>query len=145
MSTVTAERLLPAPPDRVFELIADIERSPEVNEDVVAVRFLTDGKRGAGTRFVETRRMGRRSQEFELEITEYDAERGHLRTVCDAGGITWDTVMTVTPAEGGAVLRFEMRATGHSLGKRLMARLLAPLFRRGMRKHLEKLERHCRR
>lgn len=140
MKPISAERALPAPPERVFETIADIERAPEVNPDVVRVRFLTAQTRGAGTRFVETRRMGKKTREFELAITEYDAARCHLRTVCEADGVTWDTVMTARPTATGSVLRLEMNARAHSPGRRLMVRLLAPLFRRGMRGHLARLE-----
>ena len=145
MSTVTVEQSINAPHHVVFDAISNIQRQPEINPDVVAVEFLGAQTVGAGTRFRETRRMGRKTRDFDLEITEFAAERGHMRTVCDFDGVTWDTTMTVTPAEGGSLLRMTMHARAHSFGKRLMMRVFAPFFRRGMAGHMKRLEGWCQR
>lgn len=143
MSTVTVERHIPAPRAVVFDAIANIERQPEINPDVVRVEFLGALTVGAGTRFRETRRMGNKTRDFDLEITEYAADAGHLRTVCEADGVTWDTTMTVEEAEGGCVLRMTMNARAHSFGRRLMVGLFAPFFRRGISGHMKRLEAWC--
>lgn len=143
MTTVTVERHIAAPEAVVFAAIANFEALPESNPDVLGVEFLTDSRSGVGTRFRETRRVGRRTRAFELEVSEFGP--GHLRTVCDTDGITWDTTMTVQPAADGSVLRMVMHARGHSRGKRAFAWLFAPLFRRGIEGHLVRLQGYCER
>lgn len=143
MSMITVERHIAAPDAIVFDAIANFETLPESNPDVLGVEFLTEARSGVGTRFRETRRVGRKTQAFELEITEYAP--GRLRTVCDTDGITWDTTMTVEPTDDGSVLRMVMHARGHSRGKRVFARLFTPLFRRGIKGHLMRLQGYCER
>jgi len=143
MSIVTVERDIAAPEAVVFAAIADFERLPETNPDVLRIEFLSETKTGSGTRFRETRRMGRKTQDFELHITE--CAPGRLRTVCDTDGITWDTTMTVTPTAGGSTLRMVMDARGHSRGKRVFAWVFAPFFRRGISSHITRLQAYCER
>ncbi len=141
MSTVTVEQHIAAPRDTVFAAIATPERQPELNPDVLRVEFIGPQTHGAGTRFRETRRMGKKTRDFEIEFTEYAP--GHLRTICEADGVTWDTTMTVEDTDSGSRLRMTMHARAHSLGKRLMVRLFAPLFRRGMAAHMRRLADYC--
>ncbi len=122
--------------------MTDIERLPDTNPDIVAVEFLSDQRAGIGTRFRETRRMGKREATTDLEITEWvDSER--VRMVADSGGTIWDTRFTFTPTSRGTAYVMEMEARGHKPLNRFMNRLMSPLLRRGMEKHLRELARYC--
>jgi hypothetical protein len=99
----------------------------------VSVEFLTQQKRGAGTRFREIRQTGGRKLATILEVAEYDPPR-MVRLVSEAGGAFWDTVFTVRPANNGTVLAMEMVATP----KNLLARIMLPVMRKPLTKAIEK-------
>lgn len=142
MTRIKVARDIAAPPEVVFGAVADIERLPEVNEEVVRIEFLGEQRSGVGTRFRETRRMGKREMETELEVTEYEAPT-RARMVTDSHGTVWDTVFRITPTEAGAHLEIDMDARPHKIMTRIMTPLMAPLFRRGMQKHIDVLAEHC--
>lgn len=85
MPRITVSGEIDAPPEVVFDAITNIERLPEVNEDVLRVEFLGDRRSGVGTRFRETRRMGKREMETELEVTEHMPHE-RARMVTDSHG-----------------------------------------------------------
>ena len=98
------------------------------------VEFLTEQRKGVGTRFRETRLMGKRKGSAELEVTEY-VENERIRLVSDQGGTIWDTVFTVQPAaEGGVELKMVMDANAY----KLLAKLLNPLIKGVIAKFIEK-------
>ena len=102
--------------------------------DIIRVEFLSEQKTGVGTRFRETRRMGKRESSTDLEVTEY-VPKERVRIVADQGGTIWDTVFTVQGMPGGGV---ELAVVMEARAYRLLAKLFNPLIKGMVRKAIEK-------
>lgn len=139
---VQLEETIEAPPEGVWAVLTDIEGLPNREQAVEKIEFLTEQKTGVGTRFRETRSMGRRTVETELKVTEMD-ENESIRFVSDVGGTVWDTVYRCHPEGGATRLEIDMNARPHKLSARLMNPLILPMVRKGMVKHLADLKRFC--
>ena len=124
MTHTRLSRTIHAPPPAVFETIANATNYTQAVPEIVKVEFLTDQRSGVGTRFRETRVMGRREAATELEVTEYVANE-RIRMVSDAGGTVWDSLFTVTPVENGDATRLELVMDARPY--RLLSRILVPL------------------
>ena len=142
MPQITVKRKISAPPEVVFDAVANVANLPDTNPDIVKVRFLTEQRSGVGTRFVETRSMNGKEMETELEITESD-DKSHIRFVTDSHGTVWDTVFTVLPDDDGSKLEIAMDARPHKLLPKLMTPLMRGFFRKGMQKHVEQFAAYC--
>ena len=143
MTPVTVTASIQADPALVYDAIVDIERLPETSPDTVSVAFLGEQRAGPGTRFRETRRAGKRTQEFELELKACDAEARTARFVCEMHGTVWDTQMRVDPASGGSVVEFTMAAHTKSPVRNVMFMLMRGVFRRAMSKQVHALKDWC--
>ncbi|MEL7061162.1 MAG: SRPBCC family protein [Acidobacteriota bacterium] len=147
MSTldVTVSDVIDSPAEAVYGALGAIEDIPRRDAAVRRIEFLSDQRSGAGTRFRETRAMGKRLVETELEVTE--AVPGEsIRFVSDAGGTVWDTLYSCAPEGSGGLatrLTIAMEARPDKLLPKLTNRLILPLVRRGMAKHLRELKAHC--
>ncbi len=142
MTSVTVKRRIAASRETVFRSIAYVEGLPEVVPDILRVEFLGEQKTGIGTRFVETRRMGKKEMATELEITEW-VENERARMVADSHGTIWDTVFTVTPASEGHELTIAMDARAQKLMPRIMNPIFKGLFRKGLSKHIDHVKAWC--
>ena len=146
MSRITVTRRIDAPVDRVFDVITDIERLPETNEDVVGVEFLSEQRSGPGTRFRETRSSKGREMKTELELTEVVAN-DRARFVSDMGGTVWDTVFSFrplgSPPGSETELLIELEARAYKLLPKLMYPFVKGMVRRGMEKHIDGLKAYC--
>lgn len=145
MKPVTVTATITADPDRVYEAIVDIERLPETSPDTVSVAFLGEQRSGPGTRFRETRRMGKRTQDFDLELVECDASARTARFVTDTDGTVWDTAMEVVIDGDRCRARFTMEAHTDSTLKNLVFGLMRGVFRKAMNKQVCALKEHCER
>lgn len=139
MTRTQATRILRASPEQVFEAISNVENLPQTNPEIVTVELLTLQRSGKGTRFRETRRMGKRQLVGDYEITAYDAPK-RMRVVTDNHGTIWDTVFHVRPVPEGAELELVMDARAHSLVPRLLNPLMKGLFAKGLEAHLDALQ-----
>jgi hypothetical protein len=89
----SAEIVVAAPPDRVYDLVADVTRTPELSPEVISARWL-DGAAGpaVGARFeaVNAGRTGRRWRNRPV-VTAADPGRefAFARTEPFAGTIAW--------------------------------------------------------
>ena len=134
MGRTTVSRTIQAPIETVFDTVAHIENYSKAVPHITKVELLSDTRSGVGTRFRETRLMGKREVSTELRVTEYVAN-DHVRLVTDQGGTVWDTVFTVQPAADGAVeLTMVMDANAH----KLMAKIMNPLIKGMVQRHIEK-------
>ena len=130
MGRIEAVRRIDAPAARVFEVVSDVENFQRAVPQIVRVEFTTAQRRGVGTRFRETRRMGKGEATVELEVREL-VEGTRVRIVSDAGGTIWDTLFAVR-ALGAAQTELTMVMTDAPY--RLLARLATPLIRPMVRK-----------
>lgn len=126
----------------MFRTVAYVEGLPESNPDVLRVEFLGDQKTGVGTRFMETRRMGKRENQTELKITEWDEPR-RVRMVTESGGTLWDTVFTIDAQGTACELTVDMQATPRKFAARLMLPLIRGMITKGMNKHIDDLVVFC--
>lgn len=143
MGRTTVVRRVQAPIDRVFHAVADIDNFSKIVPEIVEVEFLSDSRVGVGTRFRETRLMGKRKATTELEVTEYEPGK-HVRFVSDAGGTIWDTVTSVEQLGGGEVeLSLVMDARPHKFLARLVNPLIKGVVRKAIARDMDAVKAHC--
>jgi len=143
MKPITVTATIAAEPDRVYETIVDIEHLPETSPDTLSVAFLGEQRSGPGTRFRETRQMGKKTAEFELELAECDASARTARFVSRHQDTVWDTRMQVVERDSGSHVSFTMDAITDSKMKSFVFGLMSGMFRKGMTKQVLALKEHC--
>lgn len=140
MAHITGQVRIAAPPEEVFDAVADSRNEPSYNPSMTDAELLTPLPIGAGTRF--RARMGRSGMEMLVELVEFDRP-------CRLGWHTASAVMetsgTITfTAEGQGTLmswNWQVRPKGWL---RLLGPLLGPVGARmehkiwtGLKHHLE--------
>ena len=100
----TVERVIPAPPDKIFDLLADPRRHPEIDGSGSVKRVKEGPERLAfGARFGMAMKLGV-PYSMESEVIEFDENRR----------IAWQTA-TPTPlgkrVAGGRIWRYELEPT----------------------------------
>ena len=126
MSQVIVKRHIEAPVQEVFNTVSNIEGFSKAVPHIVDVEFLSDTRSGVGTRFRETRMMGKRKASTVLEVTEY-VENELVRLVSDAGGTIWDSVFILEPDGVHTLLTLRMDAKPY----KFLQKLLVPLIMKG--------------
>ena len=142
MGSIATTRQVQAPVARVFDVVAHIENFQKAVPDIVGIEFLSETRSGVGTRFRETRRMGKREATCDLEVTEYEPEQ-HVRIVSNAGGTIWDTVFRVTPKGDGTELSMVMNDKPYKLLARLFTPLIRPMVRKAVEKDMDAVKQFC--
>jgi len=142
MGSIATTRQVQAPVARVFDVIAHIENFQKAVPGIVGIEFLSETRSGLGTRFRETRRMGKREATCDLEVTEYEPEQ-HVRIVSNAGGTTWDTVFRVTTKGDGTELSMVMNDKPYKLLAKLFTPLIRPMVRKAVEKDMDDVKQFC--
>ena len=143
MTHTRLSRTIRAPAAAVFETVANATNYTKAVPEIVKVEFLTDQPSGAGTRFRETRVMGRREATTELEVTEYVANE-RIRLISDAGGTVWDTLFTVTPVEDGDATRLDlvMEARPYRMLSRILVLLTKGIVAKAVARDMDAVKAH---
>ncbi|MDE2983938.1 MAG: SRPBCC family protein [Gemmatimonadota bacterium] len=143
MTHTRLSRTIRAPAAAVFETVANATNYTKAVPEIVKVEFLTDQRSGAGTRFRETRVMGRREATTELEVTEYVANE-RIRLISDAGGTVWDTLFTVTPVEDGDATRLDlvMEARPYRMLSRILVLLTKGIVAKAVARDMDAVKAH---
>ena len=144
MGRIATSRRIDAPVGRVFDTVAQIENFAKAIPAIVKVEFVTPQRSGVGTRFRETRRMGKREATVELEVKEFVANQ-RIRLVADAGGTVWDTLFAVTPSGSGTELSMVMDDKPYRLPAKLFNPLLRGMVRKTVERDLDAVKAHCER
>jgi carbon monoxide dehydrogenase subunit G len=144
MGRIASTRRIDAPVDRVFQTVSQIENFAKAIPAIVKVEFVTPQHTGVGTRFRETRRMGKREATVELEVKEFVAN-DRIRLVADAGGTVWDTVFSVKPAGGATELSMVMDDKPYRLPAKLFNPLLRGMIRKNVERDMDAVKAHCER
>jgi uncharacterized membrane protein len=145
MARTEVTRTIDAPPAVVFDTVAHIDRFAKAVPHITEVDFLTDQRRGVGTRFTETRVLRGRQASSTLEVTEY-VEDDRIRLVSDEGGTIWDTVFTVSPVEsnpGRTELRLAMDARPYTFLAKIVNPLTKAIIRRSIEGDMDAVKAFC--
>ena len=134
MPTITKSTTIARPPDEVFAYLDDLGAHTEWQDSVEAIRVVTDGPTRVGTEVEETRVMGgSRKIEMRWRVTEHDptTRRSAFETL-ESKMMKPSGVISVTPANEGSEVTFEMTPNPIGVGK-----LLAPIMNGQVRKTIE--------
>jgi uncharacterized protein YndB with AHSA1/START domain len=138
MVDVTVSGLVRAPPQKVFEFLADLENWPRWQDDMKSTK-LVEGERGrVGARYrYVSKAMG---QTFDSTVRVSAVEPGRLVAFEGewAGMIRPSGRYLVEPAEGGSRVTLNPHPEARGFGK-LMAPLMGAMIRRLNKQHLERL------
>lgn len=133
---VVVSETIAAPPERVWQVITDLEAAPRTIPSISAVEPLTEGPYGVGTRWRETRTMMGRTETHELQVIEAVPQH---RTVVTAltDGVEYTTTMQLSPDGAGTRLTITFGADQPEAGlvQRLLWTVMGPvgmLFTRRM-------------
>jgi uncharacterized protein YndB with AHSA1/START domain len=133
---VTASTQIDCPPEKVFDILADVRNDTEWNSRVSSAELQSPEPIGLGSRFSMVNNGGR----YDVTITTYDRP-SHL--VLEARGRPDLTIAyTLTPADGGTDLDsdFDFQAKG---SQKVVFALVAPLVRREVPKQFASLKAFC--
>lgn len=136
---LTVSTDIQAPASVVWEVIVDVERSPEFLSGVDAVQRLDDGAGfGVGTRWQETRTVfGRQSTET-MEVTDVDPELAYTVTSV-SGATTYTSVLRVeSKPDELAQLTMSFAAASTGFATRVLGATLGRLMLGATRKMLER-------
>jgi hypothetical protein len=145
----SAEIVIDAAPEQVYDLVADVTRTPEFSPEVVAVRWL-DGATGpaVGARFEAVNRSTTSGRRWRNRPVVVVADRGRefafRRTEPFSGTVVWR--YRLAPVEGGTrvVESYEFERPVSRIGWFVIEKLFKDVDRRGalqrgMRATLERL------
>jgi len=140
---MTVSTTVAAPPERVFEIAADVPRWAEVIRGVEGVEMLTPGPVRVGTRFRETRIMHGSKAAEEMTVAEF-APPHHFVLTAENHGARYRAEHRFTAEDGGTKLTLSFEGKPVTLFARLMmplGLLLAGAVRRQLEADLADLKR----
>lgn len=137
MTKIHVEREVAAPAGRVWAVMTDVDRTPDVLSSVRTVERIDGGDRfGVGTQWRETRMMmGRESTEL-MQVTDIDPGRSYTIEAASRGS-RFATLLTVEPRDDDrsrVTMMLEIWPTG--LAGRIAAATVGRLLRGTIRKGL---------
>ena len=138
MSGFARSEWIACPPQRVFAFITDAHNAPQIVPAVKSAVQLTEGPPQVGTRYRETRVMGGKEQQAELEVSEYAApERYAMRNVTE--GIETVYRYRLQPERDGTRIDLVCEITAAGI-KKLMLPLVAFILKKEDGAHLQRLK-----
>ncbi len=142
MTTITVTRTIRATAAQVFDLVAHVDNFAQAITAIDNVEYLSDIRKGVGTRFRETRVVFGRYASTELEITEYQPNH-RVRLVADSHGAVWDTTFTVEDRGETVSLVMQMHARPYKLLAKVMVRLNQKLVQKAVEADMEAVKAYC--
>lgn len=134
---IKVTREIAAPPDRVWQLLTDLDGAPQVVSGIEAIERLDGGGDfRVGTKWRETRTMFGRQATEEMEVTALAGGRSYT-VEADGHGAHYTSTVTVEPAAAGS--RVVMTFAGEPQGTvaKIMAATIGRLFAGATRKALK--------
>ena len=136
MSELSVSRQVSVSPDRLWELITDLKRSPEVISAVTAIKRL-DGGEGfdVGTKWQETRTVFGQETTEVLEVVAIDPGRSYT-VEAESLGERFRSVITVGPSPNGSVITMTFASEPAGTVSKVLAGTVGKLFEGGTKKAL---------
>jgi uncharacterized protein YndB with AHSA1/START domain len=139
--TFEMEETVDATPERIFEVMTDLEAAEQWMPGLVGLEELTDTDFGQGTEWRETRKMfGREAVEY-FEVTECDRPN-RLGLYVDgsrgsSGSGEYRFVYELTPADDKTRLVLSGEISGMGFIGNIIGKIFSGSFKKAMRKDLQ--------
>jgi len=140
MSVVT--RTIAAPVEIVFKTVSEVSEFSKAVPHLVEIEFVSDSRTGVGTVFRETREINGKRSTVELEITEF-VPNERIRLVADSHGTIWDSVYTLSGADGGTALQLTLNARAYTMAARIMNPLVRGIVQKALEKDMDAVKDYC--
>ena len=138
MTQITVSREVDAPADAVWQVMTDLERSPQVVSAIGRIERLSgDEEFGVGTSWRETRQMFGREATEEMVVTAVEPGRSYT-VEADSRGAHYRSTMTVEPLDADRS-RLSMVFAGEPDGliSKVFATTIGKLFEGATRRALQ--------
>ena len=133
MSELSVSREVSVSPEALWELITDLERSPNVISAVTSIERLDSGMGfGIGTKWRETRVTFGREATEDLEVTHMDPGRSYT-VETDSG---YRSVISVDPSPAGSIITISLGTESAGPVSKVLAGTIGKLFEGGTRQAL---------
>lgn len=145
MGQITVSKYINAPPERVFEVFADLPNAAGRVSAITRIEMLTDGPVGVGTRWRETRLMFKKEATETIEITAFDPPRSYT-TLANSCGCRYECSFHFEPQGEGTNVVSRFAWTAQSLLAKLMSplgKLMASACIKAFDKDLSEFKAHC--
>lgn len=138
MKSIEVTRPVNAPPERVWEILTDLETAQGVISGILSVERLDGGSGfGVGTRWRETRKMMGREATEEMEVTAIKPGRSYATKAGNAK-VEYVSTMFVQPRGDGAVVGMTLAAQPKTTGTKILSATVGRLFTGTTRKMIAK-------
>lgn len=123
MSNWSITRRIQAPVEQAFAAFTDFDFCAETIDGIQSFEVLTEGPFAEGTRFKETRLMGKKERTEEMWVSAFDAGRSYTMSA-NSCGCEMHFDHAFRPVDGGTEFEMAGRMKAVSLG----AKLTTPLW-----------------
>jgi len=130
-----------APPEKVFQIFADLSNAERNIESIKKIEMLTEGAVGQGTRWRETREIFGKQATEEMWISDWRPPRAYT-VACDSCGVHYETELVFQGSGSGTEVVMRMHVKPQTLKAKLLAPLgilFAGVFKKCMRKDIDDL------
>lgn len=129
MAGFKTEKLIAAPPERVFAASSDFASAADTISAIEKMEVLTEGPVGVGTKFRETRKMFGKEAKETMEVTEFEPPRRYV-LIANSHGSIYRSEYTFEPEGAGTRVTLSFEATPQTF----MAKVLGVIFRLFLKK-----------
>jgi carbon monoxide dehydrogenase subunit G len=141
MRTVTASARLDAPPEAVFDFLADLENLPRWQTGIVSAELTTTGPVGVGSSAHVVREL--MGQRLAVDLTLTDHQRGRrLELESATSGIGVVAALELEPDGDGTRLTFGMRIQAQNVFLSPLEGMVAGAAERDIADSLDRVRRH---
>jgi len=142
MGSFELARDIDSPPGRVWDVLSDVQRTPQWYDAITRIVLLGDATTGAGARFEMVRSLPGGQAVNVVEVTEYAVEeRFTLTSRTGPTPFTYRYRLSPTATGTQLVLYGDISAEGLSGPMARLGMLATSLFKNGMRSNLAALAR----
>jgi carbon monoxide dehydrogenase subunit G len=139
---------LPAPPERAFQGLTNLENADAWMPDLIRIERLDDAASGVGSRWRETRKLYGKESTEELEVTAFEPPSRFGLRIDGSRGSSGSGIYTfdynLSPDGGGTRVVLDASISGVSRVREWLVRLFSGMYRKMMAKDLEALAEHLR-
>ena len=128
MPSVTVEKEINAPVERVFEIASDFPNAATTIRGITKMEVVAEGPIGVGTKIKETRKMHGMEATETMEIKAFEAPH-HYSLGCVSCGCDYLSEFRFSPTDSGTKVKVDFTAVPLTFFAKMMAFMMKPMIK----------------